>query len=391
MSEFKRAMVAGTYDPVTTGHIDIVRRAKERSEEVLVLVAHNPLKKPLFSLDERIGFMTRAVRNACIPRVRIIGSERLLVDVYMKEDCDVRLVGVRNQADIDYETALNGWNTYLYSAFRMQTMDAREELRLVSSSAIKQIVLLDGDVSPFVDMSVKAALEEKLRGHGMIGITGGISVGKSWVAKEVARHLTGLGLAATHINIDELIREFYAEASPAAQRVRDNLEGWFGTQVLLDGRGDVDRKVLSARLFTDSCAKKVRENLVAMTMPHVERLYRGRLLAAPEGIVLLEWAQMAEMHMTHWTNNRVVVVESSDREAFAAKRGIDPARLAEWSKFQWTADAKHAAVCDRISEARFGSAWLFNNRIHHGAARDIQGLADQIAREFPALTAPKTP
>ena len=388
--EFRLAMVAGTYDPVTDGHIDIVRRAKERSEKVLVLVAENPLKKPLFTLAERVDFMQRAIEIARIPDIEVIGSDRLLVDVYMQEDCDVRLVGVRNEADIAYEESLNGWNAYLYPAFKWEKMDAKKELEQVSSSAIKQMVALDGDVSPFVEMFVKAALEERMRGHFKIGITGGISVGKSWVAKALVSRLQSLGqlnardLTATLINVDELIRQVYAENRRGGQRVRNRLAEIFGDEILTPDRLDVDRTLLSARLFTDDCPQGTRDEVAALTKPHVERLYRERLAKTPKGIVLVEWAQMAEMRMSHWTNNNVIIVDSPDREAFAAKRGIDPARLAEWSKYQMTAEQKLAAIVERIAEEG-GHAWIFKHGLHTNDVT-VDQIAQSIVRGFPALS-----
>ena len=390
--QYRRGLVALSADPVTYGHIDLVRRAGDKCDEVVVLVANNDRKKGsyCFPIDKRTEMVERAVREASIGNARIVGSSGLLVDVYLREGCDRLFRGVRNDKDLDFEKEQEDLNCQLLHALtgHVEYLPAAESLRLVSSTMVKALVELQCNVEKFVPLFVKQALEERLLRQYRITITGGISVGKSWVANELARRASSIPTkTATHINIDRLIRSLYREDSPGAEQVRSALVVHFGS-ILADNGRDVDRKALATRLFrAGSVAEEDRSFVTKLTLPHIERLYRSALAGA-EGLVIVEWAQSAEMAMGSWTNNNVIVVDSDDRAKFAAERGISAERLAEMDKIQWSVDQKIQHFRSRCARENHGWTIRHQHAYHpvgDAPTKEIDGLFWKILKQMPHL------
>jgi len=155
------ALYPGTFDPITTGHSDLVRRATRVFDKVIVAIAANPAKKPLFSLDERVD-MARTVL-AELPSVSVVGFDTLLIDCVRQHQARVILRGLRAVSDFEYEFQLAGMNRHLDPEVETVFMTPSEHEMFVSASLIKEIASLGGDVSPFVHARVMQALRAKLR------------------------------------------------------------------------------------------------------------------------------------------------------------------------------------------------------------------------------------
>ena len=155
------ALYPGTFDPITTGHSDLVRRATRVFDKVIVAIAANPAKKPLFSLNERVD-MARAVL-ADTPNVSVVGFDNLLIECVRQHKARVILRGLRAVSDFEYEFQLAGMNRHLDPEVETVFMTPSEREMFVSASLVKEIAALGGDVSPFVDARVMQALRAKLR------------------------------------------------------------------------------------------------------------------------------------------------------------------------------------------------------------------------------------
>jgi pantetheine-phosphate adenylyltransferase len=155
------ALYPGTFDPITTGHSDLVRRATGVFDKVIVAIAANPAKKPLFSLNERVD-MARAVLSD-LPSVSVVGFDTLLIDCVRQHKARVILRGLRAVSDFEYEFQLAGMNRHLDPEVETVFMTPSEREMFVSASLVKEIAGLGGDVSPFVDARVMQALRAKLR------------------------------------------------------------------------------------------------------------------------------------------------------------------------------------------------------------------------------------
>jgi pantetheine-phosphate adenylyltransferase len=155
------ALYPGTFDPVTNGHADLVRRAARLFDGVVVAIAANPQKRPLFSLEERVG-LAKAVL-AGTKGVSVVGFDNLLVDCVRQHGASVILRGLRAASDFEYEFQLAGMNRRLAPDIETVFMTPSEQEMFISASLVKEIALLGGDVANFVDPRVATALKARMR------------------------------------------------------------------------------------------------------------------------------------------------------------------------------------------------------------------------------------
>jgi len=154
------ALYPGTFDPITNGHKDLVRRASQLFDEVIVAVAANPQKRPLFDLKERVE-LARAVL-ADIRGVRVTGFDNLLVECVRQHNAQVILRGLRAASDFEFEFQLAGMNRRLAPEIETVFLTPSEQEMFISASLVKEIALLGGNVADFVDPRVAAALSAKI-------------------------------------------------------------------------------------------------------------------------------------------------------------------------------------------------------------------------------------
>lgn len=155
------ALYPGTFDPITNGHSDLVRRAAQLFDGVVVAVAANPAKRPLFSLDERVQLAQEVF--ASIDGVKVVGFAKLLIDAVHEHKARVILRGLRAVSDFEYEFQLAGMNRRLDPGTETVFMTPSEQYTYISASLVKEIAQLGGDVGEFVHPAVKAALSGKMR------------------------------------------------------------------------------------------------------------------------------------------------------------------------------------------------------------------------------------
>lgn len=155
------ALYPGTFDPITSGHNDLVRRAVRVFDQVIVAVAANPAKRPLFSLKERVDLATQVLAD--IPGASVVGFDNLLIQCVRQHHAGVILRGLRAVSDFEFEFQLAGMNRRLDPEIETVFMTPSERETFVSASLVKEIATLGGDVTEFVHPLVKAALMGKIR------------------------------------------------------------------------------------------------------------------------------------------------------------------------------------------------------------------------------------
>ena len=391
MKKYRRGMVALSADPITLGHLDLVRRAREECESLVVLIANNDLKQGtyLFSHENRVAMTERAINEMGLDRVVVIGSDGLLVDVYLREDCDAIFRGIRNEQDKAYEVEQMALHALIVPAIakNVRCLEASEEYRMVSSSLVKSWVSHGLDVSRFVPIAVKQALEERLLGQYKVALTGGMASGKTFLGQALVRYFSEtLGIPAVHIGIDALQRELYREVSLGAQSIREALSEMFGREVLTEDGLDVNRPVLKSKLFDPGCSPAHRERVHALVAPHIGRKYR-EAVSGKNGLILFEWAQLAEMRMGHWTNNHAIVVESVEPRKMLAERGIEAGQAADVASHQWSARRKAEALYEQALADLHGHVVTYTNQWSDNisAQPSFIRLAAEIQHLFPGL------
>jgi pantetheine-phosphate adenylyltransferase len=156
-----RAIYPGTFDPVTYGHIDLIKRAVKVFDEVVVAVAHNPGKHPLFSVKERVNLLTQATRG--LRKVRIDEFDGLVVDYARRLGAKVVIRGLRMLSDFEYEFQMALTNRKLSSEIETIFLMPHESYAYVSARLIKEAAGLGAGLADFVPPFVETALRRKLR------------------------------------------------------------------------------------------------------------------------------------------------------------------------------------------------------------------------------------
>ena len=155
-----KAVYPGTFDPLTRGHEDLVRRAGKLFGAVILAVADSKAKRTFFSLEERVA-MAREVLGD-MKSVEVVGFSGLLIDFVRQHGARVVLRGLRAVSDFEYEFQLAGMNRSLYPDFETIFLTPSEQHMFISATLVREIALLGGDVSKFVDPRVEARLSKKV-------------------------------------------------------------------------------------------------------------------------------------------------------------------------------------------------------------------------------------
>lgn len=156
------AIYPGTFDPITNGHVDLVLRATRIFKRVVVAVAENRNKIPLFGIDERVALAQAVLAD--VPNVEVLGFETLLVECARQHGTQVILRGLRAVSDFEFEFQLAGMNRHLGPEIETICLTPSEQYAFISSSVIREIAKLGGDVSKFVPEQVREALSRKFAG-----------------------------------------------------------------------------------------------------------------------------------------------------------------------------------------------------------------------------------
>jgi pantetheine-phosphate adenylyltransferase len=154
-----RAMYPGTFDPFTNGHNDLVRRACRIFEHVVVSIASNPGKTPLFSLDQRVDLARRVLAD--VPNVEVTGYSGLTVDFAREHGLNVIVRGLRAVSDFEFEFQLATMSRHLNADVETVFLTPTEQFNFISSTLIREIASLGGNVREFVDPRVAEALGER--------------------------------------------------------------------------------------------------------------------------------------------------------------------------------------------------------------------------------------
>ncbi|MFE8070555.1 pantetheine-phosphate adenylyltransferase [Marinobacteraceae bacterium S3BR75-40.1] len=149
----------GTFDPITNGHTDLVERGARLFDRIVVAVADSPKKRPLLSLEERVTLATQALAH--LDNVEVKGFSNLLAEFVKQEGANVILRGLRAVSDFEYEFQLADMNRHLVPDVESIFLTPANHLSYISSTLIREIASLGGNVSEFVSPQVEAALKKK--------------------------------------------------------------------------------------------------------------------------------------------------------------------------------------------------------------------------------------
>jgi pantetheine-phosphate adenylyltransferase len=157
----RSAMYPGTFDPITNGHHDLVSRAASIFDRVVVAIAANPNKAPMFALETRIDMARRVLHD--LPNVEVVGYSDLTIEFARKNNLSVIMRGLRAVSDFEFEFQLANMNRHLNPEIETVFMTPKEQFTFISSTLVREIAVLGGNVGEFVDPIVEVELKKQHR------------------------------------------------------------------------------------------------------------------------------------------------------------------------------------------------------------------------------------
>ena len=159
----------GTFDPITRGHADIIRRGAKLVDQLIIGVTTNMSKNPLFTPEERIAMVEREVASLEIENVSVVGFNALLMKFAEKQEATVIVRGLRAVADFEYEYQMAGMNQQLNPSIETVFLMADVSLQPIASKLVKEIAMFGGDISKFVSPAVRDDVVKRIAAKGLQG------------------------------------------------------------------------------------------------------------------------------------------------------------------------------------------------------------------------------
>ena len=160
----RNAIYAGSFDPLTNGHLDVLKASLAVADTVFAAIGVHPGKKPLFDFDERLGLIEAAAAEefgADASRIEVISFDGLVIDAARRHGAPIMIRGLRDGTDLDYEMQMAGMNETMAPELQTVFLPASPSVRTITATLVRQIASMGGDVRPFVPAVVAAALARK--------------------------------------------------------------------------------------------------------------------------------------------------------------------------------------------------------------------------------------
>ncbi len=372
-----KAIYALSGDPITYGHLDIVKRSAQVFDQVVVGIGINPDKNYLFNLQERTDLTREAVKH--LANVEVESFKGLLVDFAYEQGADVIVKGVRNPTDFEYETNLFRMGDSQDLGIDTMVLIARPELAHVSSSAVKEIQKEQGLIHEYVPLNVKQALEARMSNQYIVTVTGEIGAGKSYVSQEFIKLGQETGLEIHNIELDQITHQIYQELpQPKYSQIRDTIADTFGQKVQNDD-GSINRKVLGEIVFNDY--DKLRQLNDIMQQPLMVRIRRE--LYGKQGLILLNAALIIETQMTYLSNNNVCLVKTDQQtqRGRLKQRNLNEHQIERRIGSQYNFSEKKRSLQEIIERDQYGQIWTLDNTLDSDSEQ-IGQVFNQILAYF---------
>ncbi|HAS41096.1 MAG TPA: hypothetical protein DCS93_11485 [Microscillaceae bacterium] len=353
----KKAIYGFSGDPITYGHIDVIKRALNIFGELVVGIGMNPAKKYFFSLEERRQIAEDSLKF--LPNVKVIAFKGLLVDYAYEHGISTVVRGIRNSEDFNYELMLHQVGASQKLKIETVYFPASQELMHVSSGAAKALQLEQGLIHEYVPLCAKQKLEERLSGQFIVGVTGEIGCGKSWLSQQMKALGDEIDIPVHVVDIDKIGHQILGTLDePIYQEFRKEVAQAFG-QHIQQVNGFIDRKELGKMIFTSTEKLKVFNEM--LYQPLLLKLRRE--IYGKKGLILLDSALISESEMSYLSNNNIVLVtvDSQVQKERLIARGYTEEQINHRLNSQFTQSLKEQMITKSIAGDCHGNLWTFEN------------------------------
>ncbi len=372
----KSAIYAFSGDPITFGHIDIIKRAAAVFDRLVVAIGINPAKKYLFSQEERTEMAKRSLFD--LKNVEVKSFNGMLVDFAYENNIDVIVKGVRSNHDFEYEMNLHSLGESQKLGIDTFILFARPSLAHISSGAVKEIQEGQGLIQDYVPAYVKQCVEAKLSGQYIVGLTGEIGSGKSYLGQKLVNFAKAKGLDAHNIELDHLSWQIQADLKEDKYAVvRKQIIDVFGAEVA-NPDGSINRKVLGEIVFADQ--KKLERLNEIMETPILVRLRRE--LKNKKGLIFLNAALLAEAKMSQLSNYNAILlsVDEKIQNKRLLDRDLNQEQIKRRLMSQYDFTSKKKFLEAEIKQNKQGKLWILNNNA--ASDSEIEKLLRDILSYF---------
>jgi len=369
------AIYALSADPITYGHIDVIKRALRVFDRIVVGIGNNPAKKYTFSLIERVRLAESALRGLS---VEVLPFEGLLVDFAYSKNIHTVLRGVRNGADFEFEQMLHDINYSQRMGIDTFLVIADQNLSHVSSSAVKELQAHNAkEILEYVPMSVKQALEERVCRQVRIGVTGEIGAGKSFFSKKYreyfhkryrpsSAHPRLLGVIEA--DMDVIARGILTSGEdPVCTEVRRKIANQLcvpyvkNTTDIPTCENPINIKALSDKIFSNVGIRKMYDDLM---IDPILYFLRKDYLSNRDNIVLIGSALLVDCNGLPIVNNNVIVVAADKdirRKRLMQSRGYSEDETNRRMEAQLSTSEKTCVINECVETNSHGSMYVVNN------------------------------
>jgi pantetheine-phosphate adenylyltransferase len=309
----KKAVYALSGDPVHNGHMESLAEAVNKGmfDEVYFAIGNNPKKKYLFTADERVYLAKKTLFSSGIDqnKVKVESFNGLLRNYAVERGIEYIVRGSRNSEDFIYEMLVADIN----AEYGLQTviLPAKVGSRNLSSGLVKAIVQENGSVKDFVHPAVKQALEERLRGISLVGVTGNMGAGKSTFCKNLVEYAKEHDVEITHLDFDKMVHSLYFGNMPMHENLRAKMKAAFGEDIFTP-EGLNRKKVTEYVLGNAERKSEFTDMLRIPTLVEFEKKTSDM-----KGIVLVDAAYFTEYNMLSMVNYNAILISCGEDERYA--------------------------------------------------------------------------
>lgn len=337
-------------DPITNGHLDIIYRAGKIFDKLVVAVGNNYLKNYSFNLLERKKMTQKVLQK--FKNIEVVSFDGLLTDLAQERNINFIVRGFRNSNDYLHELVL--YQNYLSQNSNLEFINLFSSNDFISSTAVKEMVLVGGEIHKSVPLLIKKALEKRLKNQTIIGLSGGIGSGKSTVSQKLIEKLKTQNLPAQKIDLDELGHDILLAKTEIEKITKQKIIDEFGLEIV-DKNGNIDRSKLAKKVFSNKESLKFLTDLIH---PLVLLKLRQRLQNMT-GIIFLESAIWEEYNLTYLCNNAMILLENSPQitEQRLLARGLDLDQIQQRITNQFSLEEKKLALKKVLEKDDYGQIW----------------------------------